>query len=243
MEEINQSYYAVIPASVRYDKSIPAGAKLLYGEITALCNAKGFCWATNTYFAELYGVTVVTISRWISTLEKGNYIHSDFDKMANRRCVSISSNVNTPYQKCYGGINKNVNPRARDIIIENNTMNNYSLIKSNRKRGVNNTEGVEKQIENYTKDFALQDRLAAFIESRKKIKAPFTEEAFRLMLNKLDRLTTDDGEKVKIINESILGGWKGIFPLKNDFERKDKKGVTDDWQELYEEERQRKEQL
>lgn len=71
---MKKSYYAIIPANVRYDKQLRANAKLLYGEITALCNEKGFCWATNSYFAELYEVSKETISRWISELVDRGYI-------------------------------------------------------------------------------------------------------------------------------------------------------------------------
>ena len=73
--EIKKSYFAVIPATVRYDKTIPAAAKLLYGEITALCNQSGLCWAENTYFANLYEVSVRTVQFWINALLNAGYIH------------------------------------------------------------------------------------------------------------------------------------------------------------------------
>jgi len=74
------NFYAIIPASVRYDETLMPNAKLLYGELTAMCNAEGFCWAENSYFAGLYSVSIYTISRWISQLEKGGYfqhLHSE----------------------------------------------------------------------------------------------------------------------------------------------------------------------
>ena len=114
MEQLNVGYYAIIPATVRYDENIPANAKLLYGEITALCNKEGFCWATNDYFSKLYGFTKQSISRLISKLEEAGYIRTDIEHSDNnailRRCISIADPLtekttplnkkdNTPYQK------------------------------------------------------------------------------------------------------------------------------------------------
>lgn len=130
MEQKN--YYAIIPANVRYDKDLPPNAKLLYGEITALCNEKGFCWASNSYFAELYNVDKSTISRWVSKLENQRYIivnmQYDIDgKTILNRCISISEpidkiaypidkKIDTPTQKSQYPIDK--------IVKENNTSNN-----------------------------------------------------------------------------------------------------------------------
>lgn len=73
------SYYAIIPADVRYSK-LKANAKLLYGEITALSSKEGYCFATNNYFAKLYDVTKNTISLWVSQLHKAGFISVELIK-------------------------------------------------------------------------------------------------------------------------------------------------------------------
>lgn len=75
--EDRPNYYAIIPANVRYDRNLKDKAKLLYGEITALSNKEGKCWAGNSYFASLYGVTNETISRLIGNLIENGYITSE----------------------------------------------------------------------------------------------------------------------------------------------------------------------
>ena len=68
---MKRGYYAILPANVRYDKKLTPNAKLLYAEITALCNKEGYCWATNEYFADLYSMSKSSISRNISSLVEG----------------------------------------------------------------------------------------------------------------------------------------------------------------------------
>lgn len=70
------AYWGVITADVRYCEDITPNAKLLFSEMTALCNKEGHCWATNQYFADLYEVTPQTVSTWISSLIKEGFILS-----------------------------------------------------------------------------------------------------------------------------------------------------------------------
>nr|WKN34392.1 helix-turn-helix domain-containing protein [Tunicatimonas sp. TK19036] len=68
------TYQTNLPAAVRLDQSLSAHARLLYSEIHALCDQQGYCWASNQYFASLYGVKRKAISRWIQQLSEHGYI-------------------------------------------------------------------------------------------------------------------------------------------------------------------------
>jgi hypothetical protein len=94
----NPSYYAIIPANVRYDKNLKANEKLLYGEITALCGKDGYCWATNEYFAGLYGVKKNQVSIWINNLIQQGYLNAKIifkknTKQIEKRILSINHNI------------------------------------------------------------------------------------------------------------------------------------------------------
>lgn len=80
MENKEPSYYAIIPARVRYSSKLTANAKLLYGEITALANSKGYCWASNKFFADLYGVSEKQVSLWVKQLSEENFIEISLTK-------------------------------------------------------------------------------------------------------------------------------------------------------------------
>ena len=129
------SFYAIIPATVRYDNGLCANAKLLYGEITALSEKHGYCFASNSYFAKLYGVSNVTISRWISSLKEKGYLSIEIDQEnGNVRHIKIDTphnkNDNRVLTKTIRPINKNVktpinkndnHSNTRDITTDNTT--------------------------------------------------------------------------------------------------------------------------
>lgn len=134
MEEENKNYYAIIPANVRYDRELIPNAKLLYGEVTALCNEKGFCWATNDYFSKLYGVEKETISRWINQLAKKKYIrlqikYKEKSKEIEHRIIKI---INTPIDEkvmTYPQNNQDpIDEKVKDNNTFNNTINNKDIV-------------------------------------------------------------------------------------------------------------------
>lgn len=136
---MNKAYYAIIPAKIRYDKSLPPNAKLLYGEITALANEKGYCYAKNSYFAELYDVAPETVSRWIKKLKdkafiKTQCIYKDGTNQIIERRIYINDcsypidkNVNTPRQKCQDPIDENVKTPIDENVKDNNTSINNTI--------------------------------------------------------------------------------------------------------------------
>ena len=89
---------------------------------------------------------------------------------------------------------------------------NTEYIKKEKKKKSN----FDKTIENYTDNEELREAILEFIKFRKGIKSSLTDRALTLLLRNLDKFAKNDNEKIEIINQSILNGWKGIFPLKID---------------------------
>lgn len=225
MEE-KKSYYAIIPANVRYDKDLPPNAKLLYGEITALCNEKGYCWAKNNYFAELYGVSKTSISKWIKALIDKGYIKSSIvykegSKEIDYRYLTIVNSpieekLNTPLTK----VNSPIEEKLKDNNTVNTTSNNTSKYKERKKTGY---DEILSQIENES----LRECYLEYIKMRKMIKAPMTDRALTMLINEVNKLEPDNVERQKqMLNKSIMNNWKSVYPLK-DGNKQEKKFAYD----------------
>ena len=165
--EDKKNYYAIIPSKVRYCKGLSANAKLLYGEITALSNEKGFCWAGNKYFADLYEITERSVSRLISSLSENGFIQVVLDSKRIRKVyLNDVANVLPPRQKCPTPLDKNV--------LHNNTYNN--TIEKDRKTPIESPKVKEStEVEIKPNKEEKEKNISAILKKEKEVKF----EAFR----------------------------------------------------------------
>lgn len=242
MEDSRPGYYAVIPADVRYDDRIPANAKLLYGEISALIGASGFCYASNSYFMRIYGFSDPTITRLITQLEKAGYIKRVLEKdntgQVVRRKLYLSVSIpdiqppinfdTTSHQNCGEGTIKNDG--------ENN-LSNTVYVKENKKEKQKREKAAtlsDAQLHDLfyswidgtaEPDWTRQAKnelyfaLEAFYAPRetKKQEPARTAAAFKALTNKLLRHGTVDGQRsptvmIDMLERATISGWKSVFP-------------------------------
>lgn len=125
------------------------------------------------------------------------------------------------YEKPYTDIQEVENQPLENQGVENQGVENQGQINTN----ILNTNQSKKEKPNKDNkynaldsisDEKLRIALKDFIKHRKDIKRPLTQKALELNIKKLDKLATDNDEKIDIINQSIENGWVGLFPLKKD---------------------------
>lgn len=161
-DDIRANYFAIIPAYIRYNKELKFGERLMYGEITALSNKEGYCYAKNKYFADLYEVSQSTISRWISHLAEINSI--DVQIIRNERKEIIERRIyikDTPYmQNCIYPYTQNnqypIRKKSKDNNINNNMLVSlYNYIIKKEKQIPNEFVGYEEKILDVLNKFEL----------------------------------------------------------------------------------------
>ena len=147
---MNTTYYTILPAEIRFDKRLLPYERLLFSDILALSNKKGYCYATNAYFAKIYGVSVVSVSTWISNLIKHGYISRSYEYKANtnvieRRKLYIKEDFMT-YKRglkapLKADFKQGIKGDFKDNNINMNNINKNNIYKSN----IDQTRGEKKE--------------------------------------------------------------------------------------------------
>lgn len=141
-EREHPSYYAILTADVRYDKRLKPAEKILFSEITALSNIYGYCYASNSYFCDLYGVSVASVKGWIANLKRCGYvsvevIRDDSKNVIERKIRPIS----TPSVKNLAeGLAKKIEETSANNLADPQSKNQPNNIKSNNTTSKNITQ-------------------------------------------------------------------------------------------------------
>lgn len=231
------NYFSIIPADVRYDSNLKDKAKLLYGEITALSDKNGYCYASNKYFADLYGISITTVSLLIKNLIENGYIESEIIYKENTKEIASRylKIVRGGYlRKIKEGYLKNLKEGIKENLKDNNTRYNNTSInikKINKKKAYFDNEEVNNLFNE-------------FLDLRLKIKCKNTDRAITLLINELNKY--DDNTKIEMINKSIMNSWKSVYPLKDGYKKQvkepewfnkkiEKEKISDEAERLYQE--------
>ena len=151
------NYYSIIPMEVLLDKKLSDKAKLIYAELSSLNSKAGFAWCSNKYIAELFDISVWTVSKCIQELVAGKYIKCEYETDNTRKIYlnKVLSKITRPIvknhtiscEKSHDPIVKNANKESIDEKVYKE-----SIIENRGKSKKQHFKPTLKEVEEYCKE-------------------------------------------------------------------------------------------
>lgn len=93
------TYYSMVPAFIRYDRTLTAISKLVYIELVAMCMSEPFTILSNDEIASYVGYDIRSVQRGLAQLTEEGYIHVRYE--GKSRCITptmtLESRFNAPF--------------------------------------------------------------------------------------------------------------------------------------------------
>jgi DNA-binding Lrp family transcriptional regulator len=178
--------YAICLNKWALDKDIKNELGLLL-IISSLCAEKGFCFASNKYFMELFNIPEENISRKIKKLEEKGYITIEYEKVGcqiKKRYIRLTKISTVDCQKYQSTIDENVKD---NIISINITSNNKKEIYKEKKKSYGEYKRVKLTDEEYNR--LVQEYGKEFID---------------IQIEKLDQYVESNNNKNKYTNFNLV---------------------------------------
>lgn len=156
------AYYAILTADVRYDKRLKPSEKILFAEITALSNICGYCYASNSYFCDLYGVSIASVKGWIADLKRYGYVDVEVlrdgaNNVIERKIRPLSTPLGQKFSRgsaknlAEASANNLADPRSKnwpDNITSNNITSKNTIQREARPKSVEDVRAYCKERNN-----------------------------------------------------------------------------------------------
>lgn len=228
MEEQQRQFKGIwIPKEIWLNKDLTFQEKIILVEIDSYDDGQVGCFATNKHFVNNFGINSSRISQIIQSLQRKNYITITYD-FNGKEIIKRYLHINRPPYPPKEGMSKNnIGMLKNEIGVcqfdkggyvkklkDNNTNINNTNInnKEERKKETN----YDKIINSMVEDEEVKNSIYEFIKMRKLIKKPMTDRALTMLINKLEKLSSDKDIQIKILEKSILKNWTDIYPYKEE---------------------------
>ena len=210
---INRNGYGTIPKSVMQDQDLSISAKAVYSYFCSYTGAGDTCFPTRNKICFDLGIANNSLTKYLKELTTNGYLMVEQVKENGR----FSHNVYTlPDTKL---------PQTKITDTQNLVDGNLHTKKNSSKTNNTSKKNSSKSIFDIcceagyncmtTDSNELGSAIHNFVEFRKGIKKPMTEYAVELMVKKLAEMSKCDiWISIDILEQSIMNGWQGIFPLK-----------------------------
>lgn len=228
MEEQQRQFKGIwIPKEIWLNKDLTFQEKIILVEIDSYDDGQVGCFATNKHFVNNFGINSSRISQIIQSLQRKNYITITYD-FNGKEIIKRYLHINRPPYPPKDGMSKiNIGMLKNEMGVcqfdkggyvkklkDNNTNINNTNInnKEERKKETN----YDKIINSMVEDEEVENSIYEFIKMRKLIKKPMTDRALTMLINKLEKLSSDKDIQIKILEKSILKNWTDIYPYKEE---------------------------
>jgi len=202
--------FAIIWVDLLYEDSVPATAKILFGEIYRLSGPDGWCDASNQDFMDLLGCSETTVRNLLKALEDVGQIRVE------TRPRRGGSGGTERYIFC----GRKLAPPGTSGVPAENCGSTYS--KSNKKSiPPIIPQDIMNEVTKYAgEDQELLEALREFLINRatppkaNPVKTPY---GMRRLLRDLEKLSEGRREvKLAMLDKAIKNNWRGLFALKPD---------------------------
>lgn len=200
----------------------------------------GYFWTYNSiaaYKKQFPFWSEKTIYRILRELEvngyvkTGNYNQSAYDRtkwyaLTEKSVKLLASTIVQEYENSQDNATETTLTDCQNEITQSDNAHLDKLYKSTLNKNKHKEKHINKHSANCSPELA--EALNAFAEHRKKLKKPMTDRAKELLLSNLSKMASAEQEQIAILNQSIMNGWQGVFPLKQKQGRQSATDMADD---------------
>jgi hypothetical protein len=211
---INSNGYGTIPKSVMQDQELSISAKAVYSYFCSYTGAGDTCFPTRNKICFDLGIANNSLTKYLKELTTNGYLKVEQIKENGRFSHNVYTlpDIKLPQTKITDAQN----------LVDGNLHTKKNSSKTNNLSKKNSSKSLVDVLyeAGYAHSLEIEDLYLAvgnFVEFRKGIKKPMTEYAVELMVKKLAEMSKCHiAVSVAILNQSIMNGWQGVFPLKQE---------------------------